>query len=222
MNRILIIEDNPRITAFLETGLQAHGFTTTVVRTANAALQMVQGAEFDLVILDLGLPDRDGLDVLAEMRGQGETLPIIVLTARDGLDDTVAGLEGGADDYITKPFRFEELLARVRVQLRNRHLPRAKEETRLQVGNITLDLLTRQVWVGDRPVELSTREFLLVEVFLRHPMQVMTREQLLDRIWGYDYDPGTNIVNVYVGHLRKKLGEDAIETVRGIGYRFRL
>lgn len=195
---------------------------TTVVRTATEALQMVQGAEFDLVILDLGLPDRDGLDVLAEMRGQGETLPIIVLTARDGLDDTVAGLEGGADDYITKPFRFEELLARVRVQLRNRHVPRAKEETRLQAGTITLDLLTRQAWVGDRPVELSTREFLLAEVFLRHPMQVMTREQLLDRIWGYDYDPGTNIVNVYVGHLRKKLGEDAIETVRGIGYRLRI
>jgi DNA-binding response OmpR family regulator len=183
---------------------------------------MVQGAEFELVILDLGLPDRDGLEVLAEMRGQGQTLPVIVLTARDGLDDTVAGLEGGADDYITKPFRFEELLARVRVQLRNRHLPRAKEETRLQVGNITLDLLTRQAWVGDRPVELSTREFLLAEVFLRHPMQVMTREQLLDRIWGYDYDPGTNIVNVYVGHLRKKLGDDAIETIRGIGYRLRV
>jgi DNA-binding response OmpR family regulator len=222
MNRILIIEDNLRITAFLETGLQAHGFTTTVVRTAREALQMVQGAEFELVILDLGLPDRDGLEVLAEMRGQGQTLPVIVLTARDGLDDTVAGLEGGADDYITKPFRFEELLARVRVQLRNRHLPRAKEETRLQVGNITLDLLTRQAWVGDRPVELSTREFLLAEVFLRHPMQVMTREQLLDRIWGYDYDPGTNIVNVYVGHLRKKLGDDAIETIRGIGYRLRV
>jgi len=182
---------------------------------------MVQGAEFDLLILDLGLPDRDGLEVLAEMRGQGETLPIIVLTARDGVDDTVAGLEGGADDYITKPFRFEELLARIRVQLRNRQVPRTKQETTLRVGDITLDLLKRQVWVSDRLVELSAREFLLAEVFLRHPMQVMTREQLLDRIWGYDYDPGTNIVNVYVGHLRRKLGEDRIETVRGIGYRLR-
>jgi DNA-binding response OmpR family regulator len=182
---------------------------------------MVQGAEFDLLILDLGLPDRDGLEVLAEMRGQGETLPIIVLTARDGVDDTVAGLEGGADDYVTKPFRFEELLARIRVQLRNRQVPRTKQETTLRVGDITLDLLKRQVWVSDRLVELSAREFLLAEVFLRHPMQVMTREQLLDRIWGYDYDPGTNIVNVYVGHLRRKLGEDRIETVRGIGYRLR-
>jgi DNA-binding response OmpR family regulator len=155
------------------------------------------------------------------MRGQGETLPIIVLTARDGVDDTVAGLEGGADDYVTKPFRFEELLARIRVQLRNRQVPRTKQETTLRVGDITLDLLKRQVWVSDRLVELSAREFLLAEVFLRHPMQVMTREQLLDRIWGYDYDPGTNIVNVYVGHLRRKLGEDRIETVRGIGYRLR-
>jgi DNA-binding response OmpR family regulator len=221
MNRILIVEDNPRITAFLETGLQAHGFTTTVVKTGREAIRMVQGAEFDLLILDLGLPDRDGLEVLAEMRGQGETLPIIVLTARDGVDDTVAGLEGGADDYVTKPFRFEELLARIRVQLRNRQVPRTKQETTLRVGDITLDLLKRQVWVSDRLVELSAREFLLAEVFLRHPMQVMTREQLLDRIWGYDYDPGTNIVNVYVGHLRRKLGEDRIETVRGIGYRLR-
>lgn len=201
--------------------MQAHGFTTTVVKTGQEAIRMVQGAEFDLLILDLGLPDRDGLEVLAEMRGQGETLPIIVLTARDGVDDTVAGLEGGADDYITKPFRFEELLARIRVQLRNRQVPRTKQETTLRVGDITLDLLKRQVWVSDRLVELSAREFLLAEVFLRHPMQVMTREQLLDRIWGYDYDPGTNIVNVYVGHLRRKLGEDRIETVRGIGYRLR-
>lgn len=183
---------------------------------------MAQGAEFDLLLLDLGLPDSDGLEVLAAVRGQGETLSIIVLTARDGVDDTVAGLEGGADDYITKPFRFEELLARIRVQLRNRQVPRTKEETTLRAGDITMDLLTRQVWVGDRLVELSAREFLLAEMFLRHPMQVMTREQLLDRIWGYDYDPGTNIVNVYVGHLRRKLGEDRIETVRGIGYRLRI
>lgn len=222
MSRILIVEDNPRITSFLETGLQAHGFTTTVVKTGREAVSMVEGAEFDLLLLDLGLPDSDELDVLAEVRGQGETLPIIVLTARDGVDDTVAGLEGGADDYITKPFRFEELLARIRVQLRNRQVPRTKEETTLRVGEITMDLLTRQVWVGERLVELSAREFFLAEMFLLHPMQVMTREQLLDRIWGYDYDPGTNIVNVYVGHLRRKLGEDRIETVRGIGYRLRV
>jgi DNA-binding response OmpR family regulator len=202
--------------------LQAHGFITTVVKTGQEAINQIQDAEFDLMILDLGLPDKDGLEVLAEMRGQGETLPVIVLTARDGVDDTVAGLEGGADDYVTKPFRFEELLARIRVQLRNRQVPRTKQETVLKVGDITLDLLTRQVWVGDRAVELSAREFLLAEVFLRHPRQVLTREQLLDRIWGYDYDPGTNIVNVYIGHLRRKLGDDRIETVRGVGYRLRI
>ncbi|MFH7024707.1 MAG: response regulator transcription factor [Heteroscytonema crispum UTEX LB 1556] len=221
MNRILIAEDNPRITSFLETGLQAHGFTTTIASNAEQALRMANSKDFDLLILDLGLPDRDGLEVLQHLRGTGETLPIIVLTARDAVDDTVAGLEGGADDYITKPFRFEELLARIRVQLRNRHVPRVKEHTKIRVSDIALDLLTREVWVGDRLVELSTREFILAEVFLRHPMQVLSREQLLNRIWGYDYDPGSNIVDVYVGHLRKKFGSDRIETVRGIGYRLR-
>ncbi|MEB3358514.1 MAG: response regulator transcription factor [Synechococcales bacterium] len=220
MNRILIIEDNPRIIDFLESGLQAHGFTTIAVNSGRQALQVCHGEEFELVILDLGLPDQDGLTVLKALRGQGYTVPIVVLTAREGVEHTVAGLEGGADDYITKPFSFEELLARIRVQLRN-HTPRTQPNTALQVGDITLDLLTRQVWVGDRPIELSAREFLLAEFFLRHPMQVLTREQILDRIWGYDYDPGTNIVNVYVGHLRKKLGDERIETVRGVGYRLR-
>ncbi len=204
----------------MESGLQAQGFTTIAVSTGREALQITHGDDFDLVILDLGLPDQDGLTVLKTLRGQGQTFPIIVLTARDGVEHTVAGLEGGADDYITKPFSFEELLARIRVQLRN-HQPRIQQDTSVRVGNITLDRLTRQVWVGDRSVELSAREFLLAEFFLRHPMQVLTREQILDRIWGYDYDPGTNIVNVYVGHLRKKLGDERIETVRGIGYRLR-
>jgi DNA-binding response OmpR family regulator len=192
-----------------------------MVNSGKDAVKIANSNDFDLLILDLGLPDVDGLAVLAAIRGQGESLPIIVLTARDGLDDTVAGLEGGADDYITKPFRFEELLARIRVQLRNSQVPRSKEESILKVNHITLNLLTRQVWVGDREVDLSAREFLLAEVFLRHPQQVLTREQLLDRIWGYDYDPGTNIVNVYIGHLRKKLGDRCIETVRGMGYRLR-
>jgi DNA-binding response OmpR family regulator len=221
MHRILIAEDNPRITEFLEAGLQAHGFTTLVARNGGETAQMASSADFDLLILDLGLPDIDGLDVLKRLRGRGEYLPIIVLTARDRVEDTVSGLEGGADDYITKPFRFEELLARIRVQLRNRHQPRVKEDTKLSVGDITIDLLTREVWVSDRPIELSAREFILMETFARHPMQVMSREQLLDRIWGYDYNPGSNVVDVYVGHLRRKLGSNYIETVRGVGYRLR-
>lgn len=205
----------------MESGLRAHGFTTIAVNTGREALQVSDSGEFDLIILDLGLPDQDGLMVLKALRGQGHTLPIVVLTAREGVQNTVAGLEGGADDYITKPFSFEELLARIRVQLRNR-APRTQPNTSLQVGQITLDLLTRQAWVDNRSIELSAREFLLLEFFLRHPMQVLTREQILDRIWGYDYDPGTNIVNVYVGHLRKKVGDDRIETVRGMGYRLRV
>ncbi|MEG3847191.1 response regulator transcription factor [Microcoleus sp. herbarium19] len=220
MNRILIVEDNPRITDFLETGLQAHGFTTAIVKSGRAAIEMSDSQYFDLLLLDLGLPDIDGLAVIRELRGRGEYLPVIVLTARDGVEDTVTALEGGADDYITKPFRFEELLARIRVQLRNQYLPKIKEETKLRINNITLDMITRQIWVEGSLVNLTNREFILAEVFLRHPMQVMSREQLLDRVWGYDYAPGSNIVDVYIKNLRKKLGGDYIETVRGMGYRF--
>ena len=222
MNRILIAEDNPHIVDFLKAGLKAHGFTTLVVSDGHQAAELARGADFDLLILDLGLPGKDGLEVLQAVRGQGERLPIIVLTARDGVDDTVTALEGGANDYMTKPFRFEELLARIKVQLRDRrptHSP--PSETRLQVGHLSLDLLTRQAWVEGRLVELSAKEFVLAEVLLRHPMQVMSKEQLLNRVWGYDYDPGSNIIEVYIRHLRRKLGSDAIETVRGMGYRLR-
>jgi DNA-binding response OmpR family regulator len=220
MNRILIIEDNPRIIDFLESGLQAHGFTTIAAKTGREGLQIALAAVVELVILDLGLPDQDGLTLLKALRGQGYAMPIIVLTAREGVQNTIIGLEGGADDYITKPFSFDELLARIRVQLRNR-LPRSAPETTLQVADMRLDLIARQLWVDNRPIELSAREFLLAEFFLRHPKQVLTREQILDRIWGFDYDSGTNVVNVYIGHLRKKLGDNRIETVRGMGYRLR-
>ncbi|HAG79949.1 MAG TPA: DNA-binding response regulator [Cyanobacteria bacterium UBA11162] len=220
MNRILIAEDEFRIASFLEKGLRANGFTTVVAPDAPEALAMAQSNDFDLLILDLGLPGKDGLQVLEELRGQGEQLPIIILTARDDISDKVAGLEGGADDYMTKPFRFEELLARVRLQLRKSHLPKGKEETVLMVGNVMLDLRTRRVRVNGELVELSAREFTLTEILLRHRGQVMSREQLLNHVWGYDYDPGSNIVDVYIGYLRKKLGGKLIETVRGMGYRF--
>lgn len=222
MNRILIVEDEPRIAAFLEKGFRANGFTATIIRDGRDAIALAIEEDFDLVILDLGLPGKDGLTVLEELRGQGFQSPIVILTARDDINDKVVGLEHGADDYVTKPFHFDELLARVRARLRTSPaMAPVTEKMVLQMGHLTLDLRTRRVQVGDRPVELSAREFTLAETFLRHPDQVMSREQLLNHVWGYDYDPGSNIVDVYVGYLRKKLGEDLIETVRGVGYRMR-
>jgi two-component system, OmpR family, copper resistance phosphate regulon response regulator CusR len=216
MSRILIVEDEARITAFLEKGLKANGFVTTVAADASDGLAQARTGGFDLVILDLGLPDRDGMDVLRELRETDTRTPVIILTARDGVADTVSGLESGADDYVPKPFRFEELLARVRRRLRDE---RAPEPTVLESGDAALDLRSRRVTVASRSVELTAREFALAEMFFRHPGQVLSREQLLSHVWGYDYDPGSNVVDVYVGYLRKKLGEGRIATVRGMGYR---
>ncbi|WP_299491710.1 response regulator transcription factor [Acaryochloris sp. IP29b_bin.137] len=221
MPHILIAEDEPRIASFIEKGLKSHGYTTTTVGDAEQALSLALSDGFELLILDLGLPDRDGLDVLADLRGQGSSLPIIILTARDDIQDKVSGLEGGADDYMTKPFRFEELLARVRVRLRSVSSRSASETLTLNAYNVVLDLRTRKAKVDEQWIELPAREFILAETFFRHPGQVLSRQQLLDRVWGYDYDPGSNIVDVYVGYLRKKLGNSLIETVRGVGYRLK-
>ena len=215
-NRILIAEDEPRIASFLEKGLRANGFVTAVAGDGDEALARARSGEFDLLILDLGLPGRDGFGVLAELRRHDRRLPVVILTARDSVGDTGAGLEGGADDYVTKPFSFEELLARVRVRLRGDGAP---EETVLRAGDIALDLRTRRASVDGKTVELTAREFTLAETFLRHPGQVLSREQLLSHVWGYDYDPGSNVVDVYVGYLRRKLGASRIRTVRGMGYR---
>lgn len=219
MSRILIVEDEPRIASFLEKGLQAQGFITTHGADGETGIALALDGEFDLIILDLGLPDRDGMTVLEALRGQGFAKPIILLTARDDLYDKVSGLEAGADDYVTKPFRFEELLARIRARLRSAQTGPEPAKTTLTVGPVVLDLMTRQVQVSGQPIELSAREFILTETFMRHAGQVLSREQLLDLAWGYDYDPGSNIVDVYVGYLRKKLGSSSIETVRGMGYR---
>jgi len=216
-NRILIVEDEPRIVSFLEKGLRANGFTTTTCGDGPLAVAAARDDAFDLVILDLGLPGKNGFEVLEAIRQRGESLPVIILTARDGVDATVAGFAVGADDYVTKPFRFEELLARIRARLR---ATPAGESLSLSVAGVHLDLRTRRATVGGREVDLSAREFSLLESFLRHPGQVLSREQLLDRVWGYDFDPGSNVVEVYVGYLRKKLGGGIIETVRGMGYRF--
>lgn len=220
MSRILIAEDEPRIAAFVEKGLRANGFTTTVANNGIDAIDKALSGQFDLMILDLNLPQQDGFQVLQQLRGQGENLPIIILSARDEIEDKVTGFEVGADDYVTKPFRFAELLARVRARLRQPALSSTTpEEHVLQNGEIKLDLYTRQVCVSDRLIKLSAKEFQLLETLMRHPGQVLSREQLLDRVWGYDYDPGSNIVDVYIGYLRKKLGSNSIETLRGMGYR---
>ncbi|MGH3518002.1 MAG: response regulator transcription factor [Haloechinothrix sp.] len=216
MSRILIAEDEQRIASFVQKGLQANGFTTSVVAEGLAAVDWAVTGDFDLVILDLGLPGKDGFGVLRAMREAKLTTPVIILTARDSVHDTVAGLEGGADDYMTKPFRFEELLARVRLRLRSGD--RALEITVLAAEGVTLDLRTRRAKVDQRTVELTAREFTMLEMFLRHPGQVLSREQILSHVWGYDFDPGSNIVDVYVRALRRKLGHDKISTVRGMGY----
>jgi DNA-binding response OmpR family regulator len=216
VRRILIAEDEARIASFLAKGLRAHGFTPTVVSDGAQALDYASSGEFDLMVLDIGLPALDGFTVLRRLRATGSQLPVLVLTARDSVTDTVTALEGGADDYMPKPFRFEELLARVRLRLRDSREPDA---TTLEYGGLELDLLSRRGRVEGREVELSAREFALAETLLRHAGQVLSREQLLSRVWGYDFDPGSNVVDVYIRYLRRKVGAERIETVRGMGYR---
>jgi DNA-binding response OmpR family regulator len=218
VSRILIVEDEPRLTSFLERGLGSRGYATKAVREGSEAVAITTDEDFDLVILDLGLPDMDGLGVLRELRRRGERLPVIVLTARDDLADKIEGLDAGGNDYVTKPFKLEELLARVRAQLRE---GTASEPTTLQAGDITLDLRSRKAVVEGRVVDLTAREFTMLETLMQHRDQVLSREQLLSHVWGYDYDPGSNVVEVYVGYLRRKLGAETIETVRGMGYRLR-
>lgn len=215
--RILIAEDETRIASFIEKGLRAAGYTTSVATDGVAALVMALSGEVDLVILDIGLPGKDGFEVLQDLRERNRELPVIILTARDQTGDIVAGLEGGADDYVRKPFRFDELLARVRARLRDERSP---EATTIAAGSVTLDLRSRTVLVDTVAVELTSREFALAELLFTHPGQVLSREQILSRVWGLDHDPQSNVVDVYVGYLRKKLGSDLITAVRGMGYRF--
>lgn len=216
MPHILIAEDETRIASFLQKGLERNGFAVTVTGDGETGYRLAASGLFDLMILDIGLPKVDGFSVLRRLRAERVELPVIILTARNDTADTVAGLEGGADDYVRKPFAFDEVLARVRLRLRTESRP---EPTVLRAGDLSLDLRTRRAQSGDVVVELTTREFALAEVFLRHPDQVLTREQLLSQVWGFDFDPGSNVVDVYVRYLRRKLGEDRIQTVRGAGYR---
>lgn len=218
MARILIAEDEERIARFMEKGLRSAGYGTHVVQDGLSAVEQAGTGDYDLLVLDVGLPRMDGFTVLKVLRSMEHPIPIIMCTARDAVSDTVAGLEGGADDYLAKPFRFEELLARIRTRLRPQ-AGSASESTVLAHAGLTLDLSSRVVTVGGREVELSAREFAMLREFLEHPTQVLSREQLLDRVWGYDFDTASNVVDVYVRYLRTKLGADRIQTVRGVGYR---
>lgn len=221
MARILIIEDEHRIASFVAKGLRAEGHTTIEAGDGPTGLDHALSGDIDLVVLDIGLPGMDGFELLDQLRSQGSRVPVIVLTARDSVTDTVSALEGGADDYMPKPFRFAELNARIKLRLRAAGgAGDGGRPDALTAGAVRLDLRTRRATVAGKEVDLSAREFALAEMFLVNAGQVLSREQLLDHVWGLDFDPGSNVVDVYVGYLRRKLGADSITTVRGMGYRF--
>ena len=217
--KLLVVEDEERVASFLVKGLSANGYGVEWVSTGRNALRRAADPDVSLVILDLGLPDLDGLEVLGSLRKRGATVPVLVLSARGRVNDRVKGLDLGADDYLAKPFAFEELLARIRANLR----PRADVPPGLlRAGRISVDQVRHEATVGGRTFSLSAREFALLQAFVGHPSQVLSRQELLSMAWDMDFDPGTNLVDVYVGYLRRKLGEALIETVRGSGYRLRL
>jgi DNA-binding response OmpR family regulator len=216
--RILIADDEPRIAGFIAKGLTAAGHTTTSVADGIRALDYGSSGEFDLLILDIGMPLMDGFKVLSALRAMNCSVPVIVLTARDSLPDTLAALDGGADDYMSKPFRFEELLSRIRLRLRDN--PAVQEDTAPASGDLSLDVDLRSAIVRGRSVQLSAREFAMARVFVDNAGKLLSREQLLSRVWGYDFDGASNVVDVYVGYLRAKLGPEHFQSVRGAGYRF--
>jgi DNA-binding response OmpR family regulator len=218
--RILVVEDERTLAGFIEQSLRSEGHAVTVCHDGESGEAAALTGDYALVLLDLTLPGKDGLEVLRAIRARIPELPVIVLTARAAVEQRVAGLDGGANDYVTKPFSFEELLARVRTQLRS---PSQRESSVLEAAGIRMDLRTRRVERDGREVQLTAREFELLAYLMRHPDQVMSREQILNAVWGFDFDPGTKVLEVYVGYLRRKLGDtqgsDPIETVRNVGYR---
>ncbi|WP_261623401.1 response regulator transcription factor [Nesterenkonia marinintestina] len=228
MHRILIVEDEARIASFVAKGLTSAGFDPHTAATGPEAVVALANDRFDLMILDLGLPGMDGYQVLERVRSSGDRMPVIILTARSSVEDTVTGLSSGAQDYMAKPFRVEELVARVRLRLPEPEAPTTESTGRggdvelpeaLEHEGVRLDLRLRRAWVDDAPVELSAREFTLAEVLLEHPRQVLSRDQLLDLVWESTAVTSSNVVDVYIRYLRNKLGADRIVTVRGAGYR---
>jgi two-component system OmpR family response regulator len=220
--RALIVEDEVKMAALLRRGLVEEGYAADVARTGEEALWMARATEYDAIVLDLMLPGPDGLEVCRELRETGVWSPILMLTARDAVEDRVVGLDSGADDYLSKPFSFAELLARLRA-LTRRGVP--ERPVALEVGSLRLDPVTRQAWRGDRGIDLSAKEFALLEIFMRRAGQVLTRLELLEHAWDHGYENRSNVVDVYVRYLREKVdrpfGLEAIETVRGTGYRLR-
>jgi two-component system, OmpR family, response regulator len=220
--RILVVEDDVRMAAAIRRGLRWEGLVADVAGSGVDALAMAGATEYDAVVLDVMLPDLDGFATCRRMRADGMWAPIIMLTARDGIEDRVRGLDEGADDYLTKPFSLAELVARLRALARRGPVERP---TVLEVGDLRMDPSTREVWRGEEPIELTAREFALLETFMRRPGQVFSQMQLLDAAWDLGYEQRSNVVEVYVRYLREKLdrpfGVTSLETVRGVGYRLR-
>jgi DNA-binding response OmpR family regulator len=218
--KILVVEDDKKLGGFLRKGLEAQGFVVDFSDDGDDGFALASTRSYDAIVLDIMLPGRDGLSILRNLRDRHATVPVILLTARSALNERLDGLNLGADDYLTKPFYIEELVARLHALLRRAS---GQPRTLLEHGDIVVNLLTREATCGGQPVELTTREFALLTCLLRSPGRTFTRAQICEHVWNYHFDPGTNLVDVYVQHLRKKLGRDGdppvIETVRGVGYR---
>ena len=219
--RILLIEDEPAVARMVERGLTAHGHQVLIAETGDEGVLFVRTEPVDLVLLDIMLPGRDGHEVLVDIRRLRSDLPVIMLTARDDLGSKVSALDGGADDYVTKPFAFDELLARLRALTRRAD---QKQASTIEVGDLRIDLLSHRVWRGEQPIDLSRREFALLEYFARNQGQLLSRQQILAAVWEYDFEGESNVVDVYVRYLRQKLDRpdepSLFTTVRGSGYRF--
>jgi two-component system, OmpR family, response regulator len=216
--RVLVVEDDPKLAALLGRGLREEGVATDVTSRGEDALWMAGSTDYDALVLDVMLPGIDGFEACERLRADGVSTPVLMLTARDAVDDRIAGLDGGADDYLVKPFAFGELLARLRALARRGPVARPVV---LEVGSLRLDPATRRVWSGQAEIEFTQREFALLEAFMRHPGEALSRFNLLEAAWDGAYENRSNVIDVYVGYLRQKLGRTSIETVRGHGYRLR-
>ncbi len=217
---ILVVEDERRVAAFIKRGLEEEGYAVDVAYDGEEALDWAAVVDYDLIVLDVLLPKKDGIQVCRALRDRGDKTPILMLTARDAVEDRVRGLDSGADDYLVKPFAFQELLARLRALLRRGG---EAKTSRLQVGDLVLNTLTRQATRGDKVIELTAREYTLLEFLMRHPRQVLSRTQIADHVWSYDFLTTSNVVDVYIGYLRRKIDDGfevkLIQTVRGMGYK---